>query len=216
MPRNWATTRYVPWTSWASAANIWPSASGNSSTEAESSGMAVYAHELSHNLSIPDNYGNPFGVAAAADGARGMWDMMSRGSFNGPGGQHTRWQIPPTQGGALGAQHNLRNKRFLNFIGDTDLLRLNRDGLAQTGLAVAEIKAREVAPNGDLAGVQRRCSTARATRTRRAATRPTRCCEGPWYTTATGSTVDRAVQRLHGRGRAADRLGLVRRRATAS
>ncbi len=47
-----------------------------------------------------------------------MWDMMSRGSFNGPGGQHTRFQIPPTQGGALGAQHNLRNKRFLNFISD--------------------------------------------------------------------------------------------------
>ena len=83
-----------------------------------------------------------------------MWDMMSRGSFNGPGGQHTRYQIPPTQGGALGAQHNLRNKRFLNFIGDSDLLRLNRDGLAQSGLAVAEVKAREAAPNGDLAGVQ--------------------------------------------------------------
>ena len=32
----------------------------NSSTEAESAGMAVYAHELSHNLSIPDNYNNPF------------------------------------------------------------------------------------------------------------------------------------------------------------
>ena len=52
--------------------------------------------------------------------------------------------IPPTQGAALGAQHNLRNKRFLNFIGDDDLLRLNRDGLAQTGLGVAEVKAREV------------------------------------------------------------------------
>ena len=83
-----------------------------------------------------------------------MWDMMSRGSFNGPGGQHTRFQIPPTQGGALGAQHNLRNKRFLNFISDADLLRLNRDGLAQSGIAVAEIKAREVHPNGDLAGVR--------------------------------------------------------------
>ena len=63
-----------------------------------------------------------------------MWDMMSRGSFNGPGGQHTRWQIPPTQGAALGAQHSIRNKRFLNFIDDDDMLRLNRDGLAQTGL----------------------------------------------------------------------------------
>ena len=79
---------------------------------------------------------------------------MSRGSFNGPGGQHTRWQIPPTQGAALGAQHSLRNKRFLNFIGDNDILRLNRDGLAQSGLAVAEVKAREVQPNGDLAGVR--------------------------------------------------------------
>ena len=24
--------------------------------------MATYAHELSHNLSIPDNYDNPFGT----------------------------------------------------------------------------------------------------------------------------------------------------------
>ena len=23
---NWATTRYIPWTSWAAATNIWPSA----------------------------------------------------------------------------------------------------------------------------------------------------------------------------------------------
>ena len=114
---NWAPTRYVPWSSWAVATNIWPNAQGNNSTEAESSGMAVYAHELSHNLSIPDNYNNPFGATQQRT-ASGMWDMMSRGSFNGPGGQHTRFQIPPTQGGALGAQHNLRNKRFLNFISD--------------------------------------------------------------------------------------------------
>ena len=57
---NWASTRYIPWTSWAAAANVWPSAAGTSSTEAESAGMAVYAHELSHNLGIPDNYNNPF------------------------------------------------------------------------------------------------------------------------------------------------------------
>ena len=67
---NWATTRYIPWTSWAAAANVWPSAGGNSSTEAESAGMAVYAHELSHNLSIPDNYNNPFARPAAADRER--------------------------------------------------------------------------------------------------------------------------------------------------
>ena len=94
---NWATTRYIPWTSWAAAANIWPSAAGNSSTEAESSGMAVYAHELSHNLASRTTT-TTRSRAPPQRTAGGMWDMMSRGSFNGPGGQHTRWQIPPTQG----------------------------------------------------------------------------------------------------------------------
>ncbi|HEY6891933.1 MAG TPA: hypothetical protein VI300_29295, partial [Solirubrobacter sp.] len=86
--------------------------------------------------------------------ATGMWDMMSRGSFNGPGGQHTRWQIPPTQGAALGSQHNIRNKRVLNFITDNDLLRLNRDGLAVSGMAVTDVTARETAPTGgEISGV---------------------------------------------------------------
>ncbi|WP_051323810.1 immune inhibitor A domain-containing protein [Candidatus Solirubrobacter pratensis] len=151
---NWAISRYVPWSSWASASTIWPNAQGNTSVEAESSGMATYAHELSHNLSIPDNYGNPYGTVQQR-GFTGMWDMMSRGSFNGPGGPHTRYLVPPTLGAALGSQHNLRNKRFLNFVGDSDLLRLNRDGLATSGLAVADVTAREVPHSaGDVAGVQ--------------------------------------------------------------
>ncbi len=150
---NWAPTRYVPWSSWASSSTIWPNASGNTSIEAESSGMSTYAHELSHNLNIPDNYGNPFGTTQQR-AATGMWDMMSRGSFNGPGGQHTRWQIPPTQGAALGSQHNMRNKRFLNFLTDADLLRLNRDGLATSGMAVTDVTARETAPTGgEISGV---------------------------------------------------------------
>jgi M6 family metalloprotease-like protein len=151
---NWALTRYVPWTSWVSAATNWPNARGNTSVEAESSGMSTYAHELSHNLSIPDNYGNPYG-ATQQRGFTGMWDMMSRGTFNGPGGPHTRFNIPPTQGSSLGSQHNIRNKRFLNFVGDSDLMRLNRNGLAQSGLAVADVTAREV-PHaaGEVAGVQ--------------------------------------------------------------
>ena len=71
---NWAPTRYVPWSSWASSSTIWPNASGNTSIEAESSGMSTYAHELSHNLSIPDNYGNPFGTTQqrAATGPVGL------------------------------------------------------------------------------------------------------------------------------------------------
>lgn len=53
---NWGRTRYVEWTSWASAATLWPNAGSGSSTQGESSGMAVYAHELSHLLDIGDNY----------------------------------------------------------------------------------------------------------------------------------------------------------------
>ena len=47
---NWSRTRYVEWTSWASGSSIWPNAGGGSSTQAESSGMAVFAHEFSHIL----------------------------------------------------------------------------------------------------------------------------------------------------------------------
>jgi M6 family metalloprotease-like protein len=45
--KNYAHTRYVDWTSWASASSIWPDAGDGSSTQAESSGMATYCHELS-------------------------------------------------------------------------------------------------------------------------------------------------------------------------
>jgi len=183
---NWATTRYIPWTSWAAAANIWPSASGTVSTEAESSGMAVFAHELSHNLGLPDNYNNPF-AAQPQRTAGGMWDMMSRGSFNGPGGQHTRWMIPPTQGAALGAQHGIRNKQKLGFLDADDVLHVNRGGLAQTGTLVAEIKAREVAPGDDLAGVRVTLDGGDRNPPCRWQENPT--CEGPWYTSATGTAV---------------------------
>ena len=150
---NWAVSRYVPWSSWVTVANIWPNASGNTSVEGESSGMGTYAHELTHNLGLPDNYNNPFTSPYQRTGS-GMWDMMSRGQFNGAGGQHTRFLIPPTTGSALGSQHNLRNKRVLNFLTDGDLLRLNRDGLKSSGMAVADVTAREVAPTGgEISGV---------------------------------------------------------------
>ncbi len=63
---NYAKTRYVEWTSWASASTIWPNAGGGSSTQGESSGMGTYAHELSHLLGIGDNYNNPYGVPRGA------------------------------------------------------------------------------------------------------------------------------------------------------
>ncbi len=150
---NWAPTRYVPWTSWASSSTIWPNASGNTSIEAESSGMGTYAHELTHNLGIADNYNNPFGTTQQRS-ATGPWDMMSRGSFGGPGGTHARYFIPPTTGGSLGSQHNVRNKLKLGFVTQNQVLRLNRGGLAQSGMAVADVTAREVDPGAGLSGVQ--------------------------------------------------------------
>jgi M6 family metalloprotease-like protein len=145
--QNWAATRYIPWTSWRSAATVWPSASGNSSTEGEGSGMAVYAHELTHNLGISDNYNNPY-IAPFQRAATGYWSMMSRGSFNGPGGTHTRWNIPSTMGTALGSQHVLRDKIKLGFVTPPNFTDVNRNGLATSGLVVLDILAREVDPGG--------------------------------------------------------------------
>ena len=204
---NWAITRYVPWTSWVSAATNWPNASGNTSVEGESSGMSTYAHELSHNLSIPDNYGNPYAVIQQR-GFTGMWDMMSRGTFNGPGGPHTRFQIPATKGASLGSQHNMRNKRFLNFVTDADLVRLNRNGLAASGLAVADVTAREVPhTTGEVAGVRVELDGADTDKST-PCTLPDRLEVRRRAPQRHGG--HRQVQRLHDGSRAADRVGLLR------
>jgi M6 family metalloprotease-like protein len=142
---NWLDTRYVEWTSWASGASIWPNARSGSSTQAESSGMSTYAHELSHILGIADNYNNPFSVPARR-AYSGIWEMLSRGTFNGPGGPHSRWAIPATGGSSMGAQHMLRNKIDLGMVDERNVLRLSRDALADSGLAVAKVTARVVQP----------------------------------------------------------------------
>ncbi|PHQ50557.1 peptidase M6 [Streptomyces cinnamoneus] len=148
-----AATRYVPWTSWQAAARIWPNAANGSSTQTESSGMATFAHELSHILGIGDNYNNPYGTPLSRS-YTGIWGMLSRGSFNGPGGPHTRWQIPATAGGSMGAQHVLRDKIKLGIVDEKNVLRLDRDALKNSGLVVARVTARS-APPGEkgLAGV---------------------------------------------------------------
>ncbi|WP_414635445.1 M6 family metalloprotease domain-containing protein [Actinophytocola sp.] len=150
---NWSRTRYVEWTSWASGASIWPNAGGGSSTQAESSGMSVYAHELSHILGIGDNYNNPYGVPLRR-AYSGIWEMLSRGTFNGPGGPHSRWIIPPTGGASMGAQHMLRNKIKLAMVDERNVLRLSREALAQSGMVVATVTARAFQPGGDaLSGI---------------------------------------------------------------
>jgi len=142
---NWVDTRYVDWTSWAAGSTIWPNAGGGSSTQAESSGQSTYAHELSHILGIGDNYNNPYGIPARR-AYSGIWEMLSRGTFNGPGGPHSRWTIPATGGSSMGAQHMLRNKIKLEMVDEQNVLRLSREALANSGMVIAKVTARSVQP----------------------------------------------------------------------
>ncbi|WP_433246339.1 M6 family metalloprotease domain-containing protein [Actinomadura nitritigenes] len=156
---NWVKTRYVDWTSWQAGATIWPNAITGSSTQAESSGMAVFAHEFSHILGIGDNYNNPYGVPPRRSYS-GPWDMLSRGSFNGPGGPHSRWTIPAVGGASMGAEHMLRNKLKLGIVDAAKVLQLDRDTLPQDGTVVATITARSAEPGeGGLAGVNLKLGT---------------------------------------------------------
>ncbi|MGW3343508.1 M6 family metalloprotease domain-containing protein [Nonomuraea rubra] len=151
---NWSPTRYVEWTSWQAGSTFWPNARfGVDSVQAESSGMAVYAHELSHIMGIADNYNNPYATPVNR-AYTGIWEMLSRGSFNGPGGPHSRWLIPPTGGASMGAHHMLRNKIKLGMVDEQNVLRLSREALDESGLVTARVTARSVQPgeNG-LSGV---------------------------------------------------------------
>ena len=143
--RNWATTRYVDWTSFFAAQNIWSHAlPGALATEGESDGGSVYAHELSHVLGVLDNYNNPY--AENPDRAySGPWDMMSRGTFNGPGGPFERWTIPPTEGATMGSHHMLRNKIRLGFMPPSEVLTVTKEALA-AGPIKATILQRESPP----------------------------------------------------------------------
>ena len=77
----------------------------------ESSGSI--RHEISHAaFRIGDNYNNPYVTPYRRVGA-GPWDVMDRGSFNGPGGPHRRWLVPVTEGGAAPAGLMLRQRMSL-------------------------------------------------------------------------------------------------------
>jgi len=186
---NWNATRYVDWTSWQASANIWPNAANGSSVQAESSGMSTYAHEFSHILGVGDNYNNPYSVPARRDYS-GPWEMLSRGTFNGPGGPHSRWLIPGTAGSSMGAQHMLRNKMKLGIVDDAAVLRLSRDALADSGVVVARVTAREVQPGAHgLTGVNVTLDGGDDSPACNTATDP--YCDGGRYDNYTVEVVDR-------------------------
>lgn len=148
LPR-WVPTRYVPWTSWKAGQMQW----GLSSIrQGENSGTIT--HELGHYaFDIGDNNNNPY-VQPYRRAGSGPWDMMDRGSFNGPGGPHKRWVVPATMGASMPAGLMLRNRLLNGFIQKNEVLTLSREDLAVSGPVVAEITAREVDPlPGTFAGI---------------------------------------------------------------
>jgi len=145
----WVATRYVPWTSWKAGAQQWGLASVR---QGESSGTIT--HEIAHlAFKTGDNNNNPYVQPYRRVGS-GPWDIMDRGSFNGPGGPHRRWVVPANEGAAMPAGFMLRNRIRFDFVRPEQVLRLNRNGLAASGVAVATVVARAVDPGpGGLAGV---------------------------------------------------------------
>jgi M6 family metalloprotease-like protein len=145
----WVTTRYVPWTSWLAGAQQW----GLSSVrQGESSGTIT--HELGHNIfRVGDNNNNPYVTPYRRVGT-GPWDMMDRGSFNGPGGPHRRWVVPAAEGASMPAGLMLRNRVAMGLLGADRIVQLSRNGLAASGIAVARMTARVVdPPAGEYAGL---------------------------------------------------------------
>lgn len=143
MPR-WVPTRYVEWTSWKAGQMMW----GLSSIrQGENSGTIT--HELGHfAFGIGDNNNNPYVQPYRRVGS-GTWDMMDRGSFNGPGGPHMRWVVPPAGGASMPAGLMVRNRLVNEFIKESDLITVSREGLSSSAPVVARITARAVEPLPD-------------------------------------------------------------------
>jgi hypothetical protein len=79
---------------------------------------------------------------------------MDRGSFNGPGGPHKRYLVPKTEGDVMSAGVMLRQKINFAFVTPEQVLTVNRDDLAKTGLVVANVTARSIDPlPASLAGI---------------------------------------------------------------
>ena len=137
----WIPTRYVPWTSWKAGQMQW----GLSSIrQGENSGTIT--HELGHYaFDIGDNNNNPYAEPYRRVGS-GPWDMMDRGSFNGPGGPHMRWVVPANMGAGMPAGLMLRNRMINGFISENQVLTLSREDLAKSGPVVATVTARAVDP----------------------------------------------------------------------
>ena len=122
----------------------------------------------------------------------GIWEMLSRGTFNGPGGPHSRWMIPPTGGASMGAQHMLRNKIKLGMVDEAERAAAvaRGAGRVRAGGRARAPRARSQPGADGLSGVNialrhRRPAARRAT----SSTDP--FCDGGGYNNYTVEVVDR-------------------------
>ena len=140
----WVRTRYVPWTSWM--AGVWPWSNAGNGRITQGEGINSIRHEIAHAaFSIGDNYNNSY-VTPYRRTPVGPWDLMDRGSFNGPFGPHRRYALPPNEGGSMSAGLMLRQRLQFGFVDTNQVLMLSRDGLAKSGVAVVDVTARAVEP----------------------------------------------------------------------
>ena len=117
--------------------------------------------------------------------------MLSRGTFNGPGGPHSRWVVPATGGSSMGSGQMLRDKMKLGIIDPASVLNLTRDGVAASG-------SRGGRRDGPCRTGRQRASCpgstwrwAAATTIRPVTSRRSRYCDGGGYDNYTVEVVDR-------------------------
>ena len=135
----WVVTRYAPWTSWKAGQMQW----GLSSVrQGESSGTLT--HEIVHfAFKVGDNNNNPYAAPYRRVGS-GPWDIMDRGSFNGPGGPHRRWVVPAAEGASMPAGLMLRSKSSLRFPRRFRRAEVDPQRPGCRRVAVADVTARAV------------------------------------------------------------------------
>ncbi|MDR2712798.1 MAG: dockerin type I domain-containing protein [Clostridiales bacterium] len=155
-------TRYVAFSSWLAAIGEWSHAvstvdiqyidpvSGQTrtrtlrrSTQGENDGMATFAHEFCHINVVADNYGNAW--TGAANPLTEPWDIVSRGSFAGPFGDHARWMVPGVEAGSVPTHLMTYLKNVHQEYTDAgEVLEVKLEDLAKNGPVVADIVPRNI------------------------------------------------------------------------
>ena len=151
----YARTRYMPWSSWYGALGIWSGAGSATdslpgfpskriplSIQGESDGMGTFAHEFGHLMRLPDNYNNPYDIPRTRS-YTGPYELMSRGSFGGPGGNHLRYQIPSKMGSSCPPNQVLRSKIGQGYTSESNIVDITYESIKK-GPVFAEVIARNI------------------------------------------------------------------------